>query len=108
MVYRHLHQQAKLRAHQFESRFVEKSQLTGIRFVPLECLKSESAREQRLHRLHTALHKGDHKNHKVVLCFYDGIQKKHTLARVIHLDDVQVGLDSGAVIPVTNIYAVEL
>lgn len=107
-LYRHLHQQARLRAHQSESRFVEKSKLAGIRFVALECLKSEAAREQRLHRLRTALHKGNHKDHKVVLCFFDGIQRKHTLARVIYLDHVQVGLDSGAVIPLSNIYAVEL
>lgn len=93
-----------------ESLYVSKEALYNLKFQKKEVLEDQEQRQKRKADLQAALSLGNLYKQKVIICFKEDASslQKHTLATVWHVDDENVCLKGGNVIPVKNIYKVEL
>lgn len=91
-----------------QSTYVSKENIVQLKLKAAEALAGADDRNMRWNDLQTALSLGNLYKQKVIICFYDGALRKHTLATIWHVDPENVSLKGGAVIPVKNIYRVEL
>lgn len=91
-----------------QSTYTAKEALLQVKLKAAEALANEEERKMRWNDLQTALSLGNLYKQKVIICFYDGATRKHTLATIWHVDPEMVSLKGGALIPVKNIYRVEL
>lgn len=91
-----------------QSIFITKEAILNLKLQVNEVLFNGWDRELRWNDLQTALSLGNLYKQKVIICFYDGAIKKHTLATIWQLDNENVSLKGGAVLPIKNIYKIEL
>lgn len=91
-----------------DSIFISKEDIVNLKLRVNEVLSNARDRELRWNDLQTALRLGNLYKQKVIICFYDGVIRKHTLATIWHLDNEHVSIKGGAVLPVKNIYKIEL
>ena len=77
---------------------------TGIQ--PQEVLSSPVEQVKRLADLKRALFLSEKKQQPAVLHYIDGGVKKHTIALLWHVDNENVCLGGGAVLPIQNIYKI--
>ena len=77
---------------------------TGIQ--PQEVLASTLDRSARLNDLKRALRQQQTNPSQIIIHYLDGGVKKHTIAFLWHVDEENVCLSSGAVLPIKNIYRI--
>lgn len=88
--------------------YIDKKEIIKLKISPNEILIDENQRKERKELLDKALSLGNVYKQKVIICFVNKEQKFQTLATIWHVDDENLCLKGGAIIPVQNIYKIEL
>jgi len=88
------------------SQLVDKSHILANGIHPTETLTDATAKFNRMTELKNALSLGNLYKQKVIIYFMDGPVKKHTVATIWHVDEENVCLKGGAVLPVKSIYKI--
>lgn len=90
------------------SLYVKKEGIVSLKFNNEEVLASKQDQENRSEVLKKARVLGNLYKQKVIICFKDNVNTKHTLATVWHADEEHVSLKGGATIPVKRILKIEI
>jgi hypothetical protein len=86
--------------------FVSNKEILQVGIQPQEVLSTPEEQEKRLQDLKHALLVTEKQKLQVAIHYLDGQSKKYTIANLWHVDDENVCLSGGAVLPIKNIYKI--
>ena len=91
-----------------KSKLIEKENLSSLSFLPDDVLFSSDDMKQRENDLNNALKLGNTYKHKVKIYFRDIASNKHIETTIWQLDDQNITLKSGIILPINSVYKVEI
>ena len=91
-----------------KSKMIEKENLGSLSFMPHDVLLASDDLKQRENDLNNALKLGNTYKHKVKIYFRDIESNKHLETTIWQLDEQNITLKSGIILPIKSIYKVEI